>query len=350
MKKQDRRDISGPNEPRNVTLSDIAAALGVSKATVSLAMNHDPKVAAKTRQKVLQKIKELGYVYNRGAAELSKGNTSIVGLAVHDFTNPYFTHVCAAIEEVLSQSGRIPFLCNSHESVEYQSKFIRTLCEYRVDGIIMCPVVGTTPESLQLLSKRGMPTVLFTRAVPGAGLDFVCNNDSRSMQMATEHLISLGHRKIVLVGGGLLTSSAVNRREGFLKTMVRRGLPVNPDMMVDCEFSPLGGEEAIHRIMSWPDPPTAAACLTDRIALGVLSGLHKLGLRPGRDLAVTGCDDIEEAARGYVQLTTVRINKIQMGLEATAMLMNRIADPSLPRQKKVTGSELIIRKSCGADL
>ena len=103
---------------RNLRLSDIAAALGISKATVSLAINNNPKVSEKTRQRVLEKIKELGYVYNRGAAGLSTGTSNTIGLAVHNLSNPYFTEVCSAVESVFSDKGRMPFLCNTRESLD----------------------------------------------------------------------------------------------------------------------------------------------------------------------------------------------------------------------------------------
>ena len=100
-------------------------------------------VATKTREKILNKIEELGYVYNRGAAGLSTGQTRIIGLAVHDITNPYFSEVCAAIESVLSQNDRMSFLCNTNESLERQRRFFKTLVEHSADGMILCPAAGT---------------------------------------------------------------------------------------------------------------------------------------------------------------------------------------------------------------
>ncbi|MBT8361204.1 MAG: LacI family DNA-binding transcriptional regulator [Desulfobacterales bacterium] len=331
----------------SVTINDIASALGVSKATVSLALNDDPRVAVKTRLKVLEKSKDLGYIYNRGAAGLTKKETRTIGLAVHDITNPYFSEVCAAIEAVLSQNGRMAFLCNSTESIEHQTRFIEALSEYRADGLILCPAEGTTIASLQLLLKQRLPTVLTTRDVEGAELDFVGNNEFQALKLTTEHLITLGHRQIIMIGGGRQTTTSQKRRAGYMSAMKSHGLYVAPEMLIDCESKTGMGEDAVLQVMSRPNPPTAIVCFTDQIALGVLSGLHRQGLKPGQDIAVTGCDDIEEAGRGYIRLTTARIKKSLIGQEAAKILLKRIAEPDIPQQRIVLEPELIIRKSSG---
>lgn len=103
----------------------------------------------------------------------------------------------------------------------------------------------------------------------------------------------------------------------------------------------------IEELMKMPTPPTAVVCFVDLIALGVLSGLYHMGLVPGKDLAVVSCDDIEEASRGYAQLTTARVKKKDIGRKAAEILLERIADPGLPPRKVIFEPELIIRKSCG---
>ena len=199
----------------NLTLNDIAKVLGLSKSTISLAINNDPRVAKKTRIKIAKKIKEMGYVYNRGAAGLSTGRTNTVGIAVHDLPNPYFATLCGAIETVFSQTGRLSFLCHTNESLERQEKFIEGMIEHRADGLILCPAVNTTYDSIKMIFENNLPTVLITRDIAGVPLDFVGNNGQIATTIATEHLINLGHRRIAMIGGGYSTSSAMNRRAGF---------------------------------------------------------------------------------------------------------------------------------------
>ncbi|MGD1973268.1 MAG: LacI family DNA-binding transcriptional regulator [Desulfobacterales bacterium] len=336
------------SKSRNITLSDVAAELGVSKATVSLAINGSPLVATKTREKILNKIEELGYVYNRGAAGLSTGQTRIIGLAVHDITNPYFSEVCAAIESVLSQNDRMSFLCNTNESLERQGRFFTTLVEHSADGMILCPAAGTDLASLRPLLNRGIPTVLLTRDVEGAELDFVGNDETLSLRLVTEHLIRRGHRRIVMLGGGQQTSTSQKRRAGYYLALEANGMSVDPALVIDCDTNPQAAEEAIQRILSQNDRPSAIACYTDQVALGAISGLCRLGLKPGKDIAVVGCDDIPEARRAYVRLTTARIQKWVIGQTAANLLIKRISDPELPLQRVVLAPELIIRNSCGS--
>ena len=342
----EQRNIDGNGS--NVRLSDIASALGISKATVSLVINNSPKVSEKTRQKVLSKIEELGYIYNRGAAGLSTGKSNTIGLAVHNLSNPYFTEVCSAIESVMSDLGRMPFLCNTHESLELQNKFIEALIEHRADGLLLCPADRTSIDDLQPVFSRNLATVLIARDIEDAPLDFVGNDGQMAFRLITEHLIKLGHDRIAMIGGGQQTSASRNRRSGYYAALKAHDIDLDAAIVIDCETTPAGGEEAINEILNLSEPPSAVVCFADLVALGVLSGLHYRNLLPGRDLAVVSCDDIEEASRGYVQLTTARIQKSAIGRKAAEMLLERIINPTLPPRKLFLEPELIIRKTCGS--
>lgn len=343
-KLSERKPQSGHGK---VTLRDIANALGVSKATVSLAINGSGLVAEKTRARVFEKIDELGYVYNRGAAGLTTGKTRTIGLAVHDITNPYFTEVCASIEAVLSLRGRMAFLCNSDESLDRQMHFILALAEHNADGLILCPAAGTEIDDLRPLLERRLPVVLIARDIEGARLDFVGNDDKLALKLTTEHLIGLGHRRIAMLGGGQPTSAGKLRRAGFLAAMEQASLEVDPGLLIDCPISPEGGTEAVRAAMAHGEPPTAIACFTDLVALGALSGLYELGLQPGADVAVMGCDGVAEGARAYAQLSTVNVQKAAIGQTAAEVLVRRLDDPDLELQRVIMEPELVIRGSCG---
>ncbi|REG79556.1 LacI family DNA-binding transcriptional regulator [Marinomonas pollencensis] len=335
-------------QKKNLTLKDIAKELGVSTATVSLAINNSSLVAEKTRLLVLSKIKEVGYVYNRRAASLITGKSGMVGLAVHDFTNPYFTEVCASAEKTLAQEGRMSLLCNSHESLPLQERFINALIEHNSDGLLLCPVVGTEVEQLQPLLTRGLPTVLVTRDVDGANMDFVGNDERFSFHLATRHLINLGHKRIAFIGGALDAKAARDRRSGYVDALKLNGLPVDERLLFDCDNHSEAAEKILPEVLSIESPPTAIVGFSDLIALGVLSALIALGLEPGKDIAVVGCDNIAESSRHYSQLTTVNVQKSQIGQMAASFLFQRLQNPHMPPQRKIFESELIVRRSCGA--
>ena len=147
------------------------------------------------------------------------------------------------------------FLCNTNESLEHQEKFIEALIEHRADGLILSPVDGTDLNSLKSVFLRKLPTVMIARYVEGAKLDFIGNDGVLAFQMATEHLIKLGHRRIAMIGGGQLTSVAKNRRAGFFKAMEDNGREVDPSLVINCTTNPRGGEEAIAYILTLKKPP-----------------------------------------------------------------------------------------------
>jgi len=333
---------------KNVTISDIAAVLGISKATVSLAINNDPRVAASTRKKVLAKVESLGYVYNRGAAGLSTGRSNTIGLAVHDITNPYFAEVCKECEALLSDHNKLAFLASTRESLTHQHNFIRTLIEHRGDGLVMSPADGTNLKTLQPIFASNLPTVLIARDVDNAGLDFVGNDDVFAFHTITAHLLQLGHTRIAMVGGGQQASVSQDRRAGFLQAMTAAGLAVEPSLLIPCQTNSPAAEAVLETLLKHPLRPTAVVAFTDIVALGLLSGMHRRGISPGKDLALVSCDDIEEADRGYVQLTSMRTSKGEIGRKAAELLLRRIKNPNEPIQHIRLRGELIIRKTCGA--
>jgi LacI family transcriptional regulator len=337
-------------QKKHLTLKDIAKQLGVSTATVSLSINNNPLVAEKTRLLVQQKIKEVGYVYNRRAASLITGKSGMVGLAVHDFTNPYFTEVCASAEKTLSEKGRMSLLCNSYENIEQQERFINALIEHNSDGLLLCPVVGTGMDALRPLLARGLPTVLVTRDIDGSNMDFVGNDERFSLHLATRHLLSLGHKRVAFIGGHIDAKPAKERRLGYVDAIKLHGLPLDESLMFDCENKSEAAEALLPSVLSMESPPTAIVGFSDLIALGVLSALIRLGLEPGKDIAVVGCDNIAESNRHYTQLTTINVQKSLIGQMAATFLFQRLADPYMPPQRKIFDSELIIRRSCGAYL
>ena len=330
-----------------VTFRDLAEALGVSKATVSLSLRGSTMVAASTRARVRDKAREMGYIYNRVAAGLSAGRTGAVGIAVHDLANPYFVRVLDALERALSQEGRMSFLCNARESAERQDLFAEKLAQHGADGLILCPAVGTGAKSAALLKRLGLPTVIIVREMPGADFDFVGNDEALALNLAASHLIGHGHRRIAMLGGGAPVFPARRRRVGFRAAVKKAGLSLGECPMIDCDTSAEGGEDAAKRALARKKPPTAFACFTDQIALGAVSALRKNGMVPGRDVAVAGCDDIDEAGRAYAELTTARVEKESIGRAAMEILTARMENPNAPRKRVVMRPRLIVRKSCG---
>lgn len=336
----DRRGEPGVATP--VTLQQIASELGVSTATVSLALRGSEAVAKATRERVQTRARDLGYVYNRSAASLRTARSHMIAVCVHDITNPYFAELIKGVERAAMAEGRMMLLGTYDEDFDRQQRILATFREYRPDGMVLCPALGTRLEDLRLLIDTGAPIVQLSRAVTGAGLDFVGSDDQAGARLATEHLIGLGHRRIAFFGGMAGVSTTDNRRAAWRAAMEAQGLPVDPSLI----FSGWGrrdtGLAALDAALSLPEPPTAAVCLNDVTAFGAMLGLYRRGLTPGRDFALVGYDDTPEAALWHPGLTSLR-HASPPGLAAGEALFARLKDPRQPPRRVAITPELIVR-------
>lgn len=327
------------------TLRDVAAHAGVSKSTVSLVLRESSLVADKTRALVQASISEIGYVYNRGAATLRSAATQTVGLIVPQIDNPFFGEFTVGVDEALDRAGFVAFLANTSETAARQDRFLNRMREHGVDGVIVCPSAGSRPELVRRMLSWGLPCVQALRHVLARQTDYVAPDYSLGSQLATEHLISLGHKRIAFIGGAFEMSVTRERRRGFKSVMRRHGL--DETMVFSCSSNFRGGAGAAREALAAADKPTAAVCYNDIVAMGVATGLRDMGIRPGPDFALTGFDDIAEASVWSPSLTTVAVNPRQIGEEAANLLLRRIANPNGSTERVIVPPRLIIRESCG---
>lgn len=327
------------------TLRDLARHAGVSPATVSLVLRKSPLVADGTRARVQHAIQALGYVYNRGAASLRSGRTHTVGAAMNELANPYFAGLTAALELALTQVGHTVFLSNSQEDTARQARFIETMREYKADGLVVCPAERTRPEDLAALVGGGLPCVLISRDLPGSGLDYVGHDHRGGTRQAVDHLLGLGHRCIAMVGGIAGNWTGRERVQGYTEALQAHGIEPDPALHIPCAPTRDGGAAAIAQLLAMPDPPTAAACFNDMLAFGVMLGLRRARIEPGRDFSVTGNDDVTEAALWTPSLTTSVIDAEALGQGVAELLLARIRDPEAPQRRLVLPARLAIRES-----
>jgi LacI family transcriptional regulator len=336
-----------PMTVKRITLKDVAREAGVATGTVSMVLNDSPLVAVATRAHVQQVMRDLGYVYDRSAALLRNKRSRIVGVSICDLVNPYYADVTAGLQIALENLGRVLVLGNSAESVPRQQKFLETLREYSVEGLLLTPAVGTTKADLQRVLQWEVPVVQINRYVSGIETDFVGNDNRLAARMATDHLLGLGHRRIAYVGRNRLTSTGKDRYDGFAQAMKAAGEKVPAERVVDCPSTREEGFRAIDVLFGAAEAPTGIVCFNDVLAFGAMLGLRRRGLEPGRECSVVGQDDVAEAALWQPGLTTVSIGRDKIGLVAGRLLTDRLADPSRPIERVVLPPELVVRDSSG---
>ena len=334
--------------PKRITLKDVAREAGVATGTVSMVLNDSALVADATREHVQRVMRELGYIYNRAAGNLRNKRSRIVGVSLCDLGNPYFADVTAGIEKALEDLGRVLVLGHCAESVPRQLRFLETLREYNVEGVLLMPAVGTPKAHVARLIEWRLPVIQVTRYVTGVETDYVGNDDRLGAELAAQHLLSLGHERIAYVGLNRLTSTGRERFAGFRAALKAAGHAVREDWVIECPATRQDGFDAMTRLFESAQPPTGMVCFNDLIAFGAMLGLRRMGFEPGRECSVVGLDDVAESALWQPALTTVAIGRGEIGLAAGRLLTERIDQPDRPFERVVLPPRLVVRASSGA--
>ncbi|ASJ60855.1 substrate-binding domain-containing protein [Sinorhizobium meliloti] len=331
-----------------VTVVDIARAAGVSKSTVSLVLQASPLVNESTRAKVNAVIRELGYVYNRSAANLRQARSKIIGIVVNDLTNSFFAELAVGVDEVVQTAGFVQFLANTSEKLDRQREVIASMREHGVSGLIISPARGTEAADLAPLVAAGIPVVLVVRDIPGAGVSSLSSDNHAGAVAAVRHLVERGHRRVAFLGGFADTAVFEARMRGYGDALREAGLEVSDDLIIGSAPSRAGGVTAIEQAMMLKERPTAALCFNDAVAFGVCDGLRARRLEPGEDFAVIGFDDVIEAKTAVPALTTVSVDPQGMGERAAELLLKQINSGRVEPEAIVSPVRLAIRQSCGA--
>jgi LacI family transcriptional regulator len=334
---------------RTVTIIDIAREAGVSKSTVSLVLKMSPLVKDETRQRVTKAMDALGYVYNRGAASLRRARSDIVGMVINDLSNPFFAELAVGIERALQNSGFIPFIANTAESVVRQAEVVRSMREHGAAGLILSPALDTDAAEIDRLGSR-LPIVLTIRRIIGARASLVVSDNVGGAARATEHLVNLGHRDIAFLGGIGNMVVFQDRVAGFTRAMNQAGLAVQPSLIGESMPTKDGGFNAMSRFLSVDRRPTAVVCFNDVVAIGAMLAIARHGLAAGRDIAIVGFDDTTEARHVSPALTTVSVDTGGLGERAAQILLRQINEGARRLDTYTGEARLVVRESCGARL
>jgi LacI family transcriptional regulator len=341
---------------RRVTLADIAAGCGVSRSTVSLVLGRSPLVHAETRAKVQAELDRQGYVYHRGAASLRSRASNAVALVINDLSNPFFAEFAGGVDAALAEAGFVMLLGSSGESPERQQAVLASLMEHDPAAVILSPAEHSDPARLHRLVGARTPVLVFNRALDdgaapshhGAGWDFLALDNRRGARLATEHLLEQGHRAIAFFGGHRDSSSCGERRAGYHDALAAAGIAPDPAWLIECAPTRLEAARQAGAQFARDPAPTAAVCYNDAVALGLMSGLAARGRRAGVDFALTGFDDIPEAAVSAPPLTTIAVAPRERGMQAARLVLEGLADPRRAARKPrsiVAEARLVVRAS-----
>lgn len=294
---------------------------------------------------------------NALARSLFKKETGMIGVILPDITNPFFPEVLAGLDQEARSKGYTFFLCDtvstngdSAEQYVRESQYLSILMEKQVDGIVMIGGrINLAKLSKELAyevveaSKR-VPLLLINGNIPGEGLTRVYADEREGAELATQHLIDLGHRDIAFVGGYKHMSNTMQRIQGFVKTMEKNGLSTRKEWVRNGGFSVDSGKAFMNELLKLPELPTAIFCANDLVAIGVMKAAHKAGLSVPQDLSLIGFDDIPYASNSIPELTSISLKCYDVGRSAAELLHQMITKNKVNKSTKLR-PELIVRES-----
>jgi len=330
-----------------VTMRHVAAALGVSVTTVSKVLNNRGDIGDEMRERVLAKVEELGYRPNAVARSLTLRRTHTLGVIVADLMHSFFVEIVASIEEYIHPLGYGLLLCNVGEDPARERPQLQTLLDRQVDGVILASVDAQHGDALlSRLLAAGKGLVLIDRDDhPSLECHRVLTDDHQVGLLATEHLISLGHRRIAHFKGPNLVHAA-RREEGYRTAMARHGLAVAPEWVVPCGFKEKDGYDAALRLADIAPDVTAIFVANDSAAIGVLEGAVACGWRVPDDVSMVGAGGIAHIDMLRVPLTTVSWSRREMGISAARLMIEQIeVQPGGPFSRVIVPPSLIMRDS-----
>ncbi|MCI9621428.1 MAG: LacI family transcriptional regulator [Dorea sp.] len=333
------------------TIGDVARIAKVSKSTVSHVLNNTKNVSDKTREKILKVIEETGYTPNLVAKALKKSETKTIGLVISDIQNQYFIDVIKAISDECIRNGYMVFLADSNDDPVRELEIAKSFCERCVDGVILSPTANSEKYVGQYFRERDIPIVYIDRMLDLNG-DWVGSENHRSMRNLTEHLISLGHKRIAFAAGLRHISTTEERIEGYKEALEKNGIVLDEALIIEGESrsgpAERGTKEIIERMMGIDDCPTAIIAANNLMVLGVMKALSELNIRVPEDMAVVAFDDCEWAGLFRPRLTAVAQPCKDIGRKAAELLLERIHDRSGSPQRIYFQPELVVRESCGS--
>jgi LacI family transcriptional regulator len=334
------------------TITDVARVAGVSIKTVSRVMNKEPGVHSETREHVLKVVAQMKYRPKLSARSLAGARSYLIGLLYYDPSASFISGVQQGATLRCREAGyHLVVESLSDHAPDLGQQVDHMISALRPDGMILTPPLCDNPHVLQTLRESGTPCVLISPERDREGISSVRMNDVLAAEQVTEHLISLGHKRIGFVKGPADQAASALRYKGFARAMKSHDLAVEKDFVYSGDFKFHSGVEGANKILSKRSRPTALFASNDDMALGVLAAAQSLGLVVPDDLSIAGFDDSPSVTLVWPQLTTVRQPTAAMARVAVEMLIapNRLlqgkAEPALGPIHKVLAHELVIRQS-----
>ncbi len=331
---------------KRVSMRDVALAVGVSKSTVSHAINGTRFVDADTKKRILDVVEELGYHPSAAARSLTTNRRQIIGVVISDVSNSYFAQLLKGIEDVFLPNNYNLIVCNTNETLERESLYLDLLQIQQVDGIIAA-ATSQRWGTLDRAAQKNLPIVFVDRRFEGFDhLPYVGADNRGGAYLGTTHLIQRGYRQIGILAGIDRLSSMRERQEGFRQALRDNDIALPEEWVVVTLLNIESAYAAARKILLLPQRPQALFLSNNLLSLGTLLAIRELGLRCPEDIALIGFDDHAWAAVASPPLTVVRQPAEAIGRTAAEMLLTILNGDRPQELGVIMNCEVIARASC----
>ncbi len=334
-----------PKNRKKYTIADIANELGVSKTTVSRALNNKSDILPETRERILETVKKYNYQPSAMAKGMSIRKNNTIGVFIpHDidyvFMNPFYEEIIRGIFKEADTLGYYILLlyCRS-------DNYLDVIYQNRVDGLLVISPGLNHRDIIDKIEETGIPYVLTSRMPGVTNVPHVCVDNYKGALIATEHLIDLGHKKICFINGPDILSSSADRLRGYMDALKKNGIRIDQSLITEGANNIDSGYLITKKLVKTVKP-TAFFVAGDFMAFGVMNAIQEMGLKIPEDISVVGFDDIPMAKVMNPPLTTINQSTLKKGRTGVSRLVEIINGnkDSLSTELDV---ELVVRKTTG---
>ena len=329
-----------------MTSRQLAAELGVAQSTVSMALSGHSSISDKTRKRVLAAARKHGYTPDLVARAMRMGSSKLIGFIGPDIGLTYFSEILHAVEKTVRIQGYNCIIAQNYNTPKIMESALQAMLGQRVDGLIIVPLNEMEQTWLyQDMLNRGVRFVLVDSEVKGVKANCVASDNLECGRLVAEHLISLGHRRIVWLRGYKRSTTARLREEGFRKAFTDAGLMPDERLIVDGNFGFDAGKDSMQDVLDSGVSFTAVAASADMAAAGAMRALKEAGRRIPDDVSVVGCSNLGFSSMITPALTTIDQNTKEIGRLAADTLMSMISGEIRMPTYAMVPPKLLLRES-----
>lgn len=328
------------------TIHDISRKLNISASTVSRALNNNPRISAKTKEKIRAVAESMGYRPNTLASNLRNKKSNTIGIVVPLINRYFFSAVISGVEDIAYKSGLNVVISQSNDLAQKEIDITQSMFANRVDGLIIS--IAMEPNSydhLNLFRKKNIPMVFFDRVVPDLETDKIVVDDFAGGFLGTQHLIDQGYKRIGHLSGSKNLNTYHEREKGYIEALSKNGIEYDESIVLSNNLTSEDGVAAVTQLMRLENPPDAIFCGNDTTALSAIICLREKGIRVPEDVGIVGFSNEPYTKVVSPSISTIGQPGFEMGQKAAEMIIRKIENRERTYRTITLPVELIIRES-----